>query len=183
MYYAIYVYYYTYDITWYAAYGWVWTAVEADLGVICASAPALKVFFRRYFNLSANRSGRAGYGYSGGSNAKRSAKSDLESSIGASRVGASTPVPLDRIKVSSRMDVTISNRNDRDEIASHHSNDSTMNLTALPSPPTPAYSDDPHSPTFVLGCRTVCAAFRPHSRNASHSSEYVEHAGSPMARR
>ncbi|KAF2466473.1 uncharacterized protein BDR25DRAFT_269074, partial [Lindgomyces ingoldianus] len=47
-YYAIYVYYYTYDITWIAHHGWIWTALEADLGVICASAPALKVFFRRY---------------------------------------------------------------------------------------------------------------------------------------
>ncbi|KAJ4402659.1 hypothetical protein N0V91_007033 [Didymella pomorum] len=61
-YYATYVYYYTYDITWYAYYGWIWTALEADLAVICASAPALKIFFRRYFNMSTSRSG---YGHSG----------------------------------------------------------------------------------------------------------------------
>ncbi|KAH9870066.1 hypothetical protein J1614_006988, partial [Plenodomus biglobosus] len=56
-YYATYVYYYTYDITWYAYYGWVWTVLEAQLGVICASAPALKVFFQRYFKLQSSRLG------------------------------------------------------------------------------------------------------------------------------
>ncbi|KAH7357490.1 hypothetical protein BKA66DRAFT_500989, partial [Pyrenochaeta sp. MPI-SDFR-AT-0127] len=55
-YYAIYIYYCTYDITWYAFYAWIWTALEADLGIMCASAPALKVFFRRYFSLPTNRS-------------------------------------------------------------------------------------------------------------------------------
>ncbi|KZM24673.1 hypothetical protein ST47_g4191 [Ascochyta rabiei] len=62
-YFATYVYYYTYDITWYAYYGWIWTALEADLAVICASAPALKMFFRRYFNMKTSRSD---YAVSGG---------------------------------------------------------------------------------------------------------------------
>ncbi|KAH7067848.1 hypothetical protein FB567DRAFT_411952, partial [Paraphoma chrysanthemicola] len=53
-YYAIYIYYGTYDITWYAFYAWIWTALEANLGVICASAPALKVFLRRHFNVPTN---------------------------------------------------------------------------------------------------------------------------------
>lgn len=55
-YYAVYIYYYTYDITWYAFEAWTWTALEADLGVMCASAPALRVFFRRYFGPSTDRS-------------------------------------------------------------------------------------------------------------------------------
>jgi len=29
---------------------WAWAAVEADLGIICASAPALKPFFKKYLN-------------------------------------------------------------------------------------------------------------------------------------
>ncbi|KAF2089621.1 hypothetical protein K490DRAFT_8203, partial [Saccharata proteae CBS 121410] len=38
------VYYTTYDITWAAVPIWGWTAVEANVAIICASAPALKVF-------------------------------------------------------------------------------------------------------------------------------------------
>ena len=34
----------TYDITWEALGSWVSTAVEANFAIICASAPALKVF-------------------------------------------------------------------------------------------------------------------------------------------
>jgi hypothetical protein len=32
---------------------WAWTAVEAHLAIICASAPALKVFFKQYLNVTA----------------------------------------------------------------------------------------------------------------------------------
>ncbi|KAF1816740.1 hypothetical protein P152DRAFT_135994 [Eremomyces bilateralis CBS 781.70] len=46
------VYYKTYDVTWAAEEVWVWTAVETHLAVICASAPALKVFFKRYLKVS-----------------------------------------------------------------------------------------------------------------------------------
>lgn len=36
----------TYDVTWYGYYGWIWTTIESNLGVICASVPALRVYFR-----------------------------------------------------------------------------------------------------------------------------------------
>jgi hypothetical protein len=42
------IFYTTYDITWVAGSAWLWTGVEATLGVICASIPALKVFFQKF---------------------------------------------------------------------------------------------------------------------------------------
>jgi len=52
IYYIWKVYYDTYDVTWAAQDAWVWTSVEAHLAIICASAPALKVFLRQYFQTS-----------------------------------------------------------------------------------------------------------------------------------
>ncbi|UPL03484.1 hypothetical protein LCI18_014418 [Fusarium solani-melongenae] len=39
----------TYDVTWEGFYLWIWTAVEANLGVICGSVPALRPLFRSIF--------------------------------------------------------------------------------------------------------------------------------------
>lgn len=125
-YYAIYIYYGTYDITWYAFYAWIWTALEADLGVICASAPALKVFFRRYFNLPTNLSNKSGpprrnypWSQTGELNKDcKRCKPDL--------------VHMDCIRVSTRRHITIENY---DEMMSQSSDTSTRNLTALPSVP------------------------------------------------
>lgn len=74
-YYATYVYYYTYDITWSAYYGWIWTVLEAQLGVIAASAPALKVFFQAYFRMPSSRSG-----YAATTGSRQTAAHDLPSS-------------------------------------------------------------------------------------------------------
>ncbi|ORY16421.1 hypothetical protein BCR34DRAFT_106096 [Clohesyomyces aquaticus] len=141
-YYAIYVYYRTYDITWYANVGWVWTAVEADLGVICASAPALKVFFRRYFNLSANRSAAYGTGrktptWSKQKDSHASPWSTSHSITTSTRGDNITAVPLDRIHVSTGMGVTVE---DRDDALSQRSFASTRELTALPTAAQPAKS-------------------------------------------
>jgi hypothetical protein len=46
IYYVDRLYYKTYDTTWEAQPAWLWLIVEANLAVICASAPALKVFFK-----------------------------------------------------------------------------------------------------------------------------------------
>jgi hypothetical protein len=161
-YYAIYVYYFTYDITWYAYYGWIWTALEAQLGVVCASAPALKIFFNRYFNFGTNRSGlskgsgkkaseygKASGGFSFGASVKPSySETELHGKWEAE------PVPLNQIQVSTGMDVVVE---DRDDAASQSSSCSTRNLTALPiQHPSP---DD--SRQGWLGSRTVCTAFRP----------------------
>ncbi|KAF5019202.1 hypothetical protein F66182_8807 [Fusarium sp. NRRL 66182] len=39
----------TYDVTWEGFHLWIWTAVEANLGVICGSVPALRPLFRNMF--------------------------------------------------------------------------------------------------------------------------------------
>lgn len=121
-YYAIYIYFYTYDITWYAYQAWIWTALEADLGVICGSAPALKVIFRRYFNHSTDGSG------------SRSRKTWFRRPKNVSKDHDSEDnidiVPLNGIKVSTCHHVTSQVRGD---LRSDGSNSSTRNLTALPS--------------------------------------------------
>lgn len=49
IYYIHKIFYETYDTTWAAEDVWIWTMVEAHLAIICASAPAIKVFFKAYF--------------------------------------------------------------------------------------------------------------------------------------
>ncbi|KAF1811990.1 hypothetical protein P152DRAFT_514656 [Eremomyces bilateralis CBS 781.70] len=44
--YTIPIYYHTYDMTWESYPAWIWFAIESHLAVMCASAPALKVFFK-----------------------------------------------------------------------------------------------------------------------------------------
>jgi hypothetical protein len=51
------VYYQTYDVTWASQPIWLWTAVELHGAIICASAPALKVFFDRFFRIIATQTG------------------------------------------------------------------------------------------------------------------------------
>jgi hypothetical protein len=162
-YYGIYVYYYTYDITWIAYYGWIWTALEADLAVICASAPALKVFFRRYFNLSVNRSGN--------SNAKdrkpsRSGKISPGNSGDSSHVDSgywpSAPVPLERLRKGRSMSVAIEERRNSDA--------STNYLTALPAPlPGTSWLK------LAEGSRTVAATYVPDSHASSKKKLGNEH--------
>lgn len=133
-YYATYVYYYTYDITWYAWYGWIWTALEAELGVICACAPALKGFFKRYFSMSTIRSGLYGSGKMNSTGRRTPAgigKSSQGNSHGSQldSVWEQEPVPLNRIQVSTETNIGVE---DKDETASQGSSSSTRNLTALP---------------------------------------------------
>ncbi|KAK8152395.1 hypothetical protein BC567DRAFT_267948 [Phyllosticta citribraziliensis] len=52
IYYIRLLFYTTYDITWAAQPCWLWTAVEAELAIVCASAPALKPFFGRILHAS-----------------------------------------------------------------------------------------------------------------------------------
>jgi hypothetical protein len=70
-----------YDQTWYAYPLWIAAAVEIDLGVICASAPALRPFFAQLpFSLSSLTSTLAPKRYaSRGSNLNSSEGTTLES--------------------------------------------------------------------------------------------------------
>jgi hypothetical protein len=45
-------FYSTYDVTWQANRAFLWLGVECHLGIICASAPSLKVYFKKYFSPS-----------------------------------------------------------------------------------------------------------------------------------
>lgn len=170
-YYAIYVYYYTYDITWYAWYGWIWTAVEADLGVVCASAPAMKVFFQRYFAYTSR--GSSGNGYSGrktgsglGSYLKKSygrlsPGNSLGTSLTASasrhdyKVSANShinQIPLDRIQVRSHTAVRIESAMDT---ARRSSQDSSSSTHILRVPPSSLVTPE-RSPVPWVGSRTTC---------------------------
>lgn len=165
-YYAIYVYYATYDITWYAYYGWIWTALEADLGVICASAPALKVFFRRYFSQFTNRSGHSGSsgkktpGYSNGSPETSLGTSDMDTK----KLDAIS-FPMQRLRISTSGDAL---REDREDLTNRASNSSTMNLTAPPAPSQPTSKGSGIS-DWVSGYRSLRTALKPGSRSSRHT--------------
>jgi len=70
------IFFETYDVTWVAYEAWAWTSVEAHMAVMCASAPALKVFFKQYLQVSRFGSSlsygfrRAGYRKTGHGSAK-----------------------------------------------------------------------------------------------------------------
>ncbi|EER26245.1 hypothetical protein D8B26_003399 [Coccidioides posadasii str. Silveira] len=48
IYYYYTIFYRTYDITWVAYEVWIWTVVECNLGIICASIPPLRPLFKRF---------------------------------------------------------------------------------------------------------------------------------------
>lgn len=121
-------------MAWYSYYGWVWTVLEAQLAVICASIPALKVFLQRYFRVIGSRAG-----YSDSSNRRTPIKHSTrsrglalisgDSSTVRSRIEAGRPhdgdVPLSGIKVSQGVKVHVEDRDD----SSQKSFASTQNLT------------------------------------------------------
>jgi hypothetical protein len=51
----------TYDVTWVEYEVALWTVFEADIAVVCASAPALKVFCKEYFKANAIEPRRLSY--------------------------------------------------------------------------------------------------------------------------
>jgi hypothetical protein len=145
------------------------------LAVICASAPALKIFFRRYFNMSTNRSGygRSDYGKAnsgtGGTPAPLSStvkSRGKTSSYSTSQIEAGgaydNEVPMHGIKVSQGLNVHVHERDDM----SQKSFGSTRNLTALPMPHETGWQG---TNQWIQGCRTVCAALRPSSRDSSRT--------------
>jgi len=46
------IYYTTYDMTWAVYPAWIWFAVESNVSVMCASAPALKIYFKEVLSVS-----------------------------------------------------------------------------------------------------------------------------------
>jgi hypothetical protein len=67
-------------MTWESYWAWVWLLIETHIGVVCASAPSLKLFFKKLLQVST---------MTGGSWLRRTGKStDAEASFG------NTDVPL-----------------------------------------------------------------------------------------
>jgi hypothetical protein len=142
------------------------------LAVICASAPALKVFFKRYFSVTSTRYGYAKSGNDSRqmpaalSSTQKSRGKDFTSSASQSHVTAGgsydKDVPMYGIKISQGLDVHIDERDD----LSQKSDASTRNLTALPLPQDSGWNG---TSQWIQGCRTVCAALRPSSRSSSQT--------------
>jgi hypothetical protein len=72
IYYSVRVYFWTYDMTWESYWAWVWLICETHIGVICASAPALKLLFKKVLQVSTIN----------GSIFKRTIKTDHEATAG-----------------------------------------------------------------------------------------------------
>jgi hypothetical protein len=129
---------------------------------MCASAPALKVFFKRYFTAST-----MSYGYSrSGTNktpiplqsrGKGMSSAHSANLSHAEHSGIHDSVPFHGIKVSQGLDIHVEERDD----ISKKSYDSTRKLTTPPKP------EDQKFGEWSQGCRTVCAAYDPSSRNSS----------------
>lgn len=133
--------------------------------MICASAPALKVFFRRYFSTSTSSGG--GYGskmtpipLSRSRGLGASQPSSHSASV--SRVEPSdrhSSVPFTGIKVSQGLDILVEDRDDQ----SQKSFASTRELTALPKSEEKGFSD------WTQSYRNVRAAFKTGSQNDSRT--------------
>lgn len=138
--------------------------------MICASAPALKMFFRRYFKMTTSRSGYANSGSAGRKTpvplsltAKSRGKGSMLSSSQITAGGAyDDQVPMTGIKVSQGLDVRVDERDD----TSQRSFASTRNLTTVPML---QESEWQGSRPWIQGCRTVCAALKPSSRENSRT--------------
>jgi hypothetical protein len=81
------IYYATYDMTWGSYPAWILLAIEAHVGVICASAPALEVYFKRW-DSSANISSHEAEMRS------KSVANAIEPSLGSARVSRSVDLQL-----------------------------------------------------------------------------------------
>lgn len=78
--YATYVLFYkTYDVSWQLWEVWNWTLLELHIGVICANAPALKAFMKKYFEPIKSIASKA-RGRSSGGNSSQAKSSQAKSS-------------------------------------------------------------------------------------------------------
>ncbi|KAF2404042.1 hypothetical protein EJ06DRAFT_505542 [Trichodelitschia bisporula] len=50
------IYFTTYDMTWESWNGWTWLTIESHVALICASAPALKIFFKKLLEVTRSKS-------------------------------------------------------------------------------------------------------------------------------
>lgn len=96
---------YHYDFTWVAFDVYFWTMLEFGLGIMCACAPSLRVFIKRYIGepLSSARSGNGGSGlqWTGKRLERTESQSQLTGSRGATESYTSAIVAKTTVHVSS----------------------------------------------------------------------------------
>ena len=118
----------TEDAIWDAYWVLTWITLEANLGVICASAPALKVFFKHYFAMDNSRIGT--FESSGHARLGHPYTRQSQPPLYRSQIEAASPskenIPLGRIRVSHKLDVR---SGPRESVSSFTG---TSVLTALP---------------------------------------------------
>ena len=144
----------------------MWTTIEAQLAVICASAPSLKVFFNRYLTQYTTRTGYTGELSRGNSpDASRLASNVFASKHSQSTTqqsqirGGDAPdedIPLGGIHVNHKLQVKVEERDD----VSQKSFASTKALTSLPE----FHQGWRDRVDWAEGYRSVRSAFQPGSR-------------------
>lgn len=148
--------------------------------MICASAPALKVFFRRYFKLT---NFRANYSETG-SRETQVPPSTLNSRGKGSRLPASEAtaggtyddeVPMDGIKDDYGLDIHV----DKRDGLSQFSFASVRNLGSLAMSQESGWQG---SNQWIHRSHTVCAALRPSSRGSSGTRSREKDVEAGMAR-
>ncbi|EON65935.1 hypothetical protein W97_05177 [Coniosporium apollinis CBS 100218] len=119
LYYVYHYFYLTGDGTWTAHDIWIWAVVESHMAIVCASAPALKVFFKKILNASGLGSHLSGSlkrarghsrskGYGGNTSPSQNTKDDPSIGYNASASrGGSNEMP--RLKNSWTRDVELAN--------------------------------------------------------------------------
>lgn len=146
------IYFGTYDVTWAAYHAWVWTAVEAHLAIICASAPALKVFFKKYLQVSSFGSGfrstmKRSMGHPGTDRRTGDVSYGISSTAGKGTYpygsqlkSVSDDVEMGAIKVARDVDVQVESRSDSQSdfgVSGRSSQEHlkpTMKTTVTPAP-------------------------------------------------
>jgi hypothetical protein len=95
------LFYETYDVSWQLWEIWNWTLLELHIGVICANAPALKVFVKRYLNtksIVSNRQARSSQAKSPQAKSSQAKSSQTKSSQAESQA-SSNPSGKSRAKL------------------------------------------------------------------------------------
>ena len=94
------LFYETYDVSWQLWEIWNWTLLELHIGVICANAPALKVFVKRYLDIKSivSKQGRSSPAKSSQAKSSQARSSQAKSSQTRSQV-SSNPSGKSRAKL------------------------------------------------------------------------------------
>ncbi|KAK4508404.1 hypothetical protein PRZ48_002142 [Zasmidium cellare] len=119
------------DITWLGFDVFVWSQLEVQLAIICASAPALRVFFRRYLSDPITRAINSGRSTTGGRSGNRDSKmGDMVGMVvlGRRRQGDVMEVCEEGEGITKRVDVSVEDA--IEESPSPSASFSTMNHEA-----------------------------------------------------